>query len=87
MKITHQLKEVNQAYKDIDELITEQEEVVVQIAEHAEEAKDGTEGALQQVQQADAKTKYCHCSKTRLCIASFVILIVLILVLSIVLAR
>lgn len=83
--ITQQIKQVNTAYREIGDLVNQQDEIVVKVADDTEGAKEGTTNALQQVREADFKSKYCSCSKKKLCCYSIIIILVLILSLAIVL--
>ncbi|ETW08556.1 hypothetical protein H310_01112 [Aphanomyces invadans] len=84
--INHQLREINAAYKEVDGLINDQHEVVVEIADNVEVARNETHGALQHVQKADARSKYCNCSKRKLiCYGGLAFLFVL-MVLGVIIA-
>lgn len=53
----------------------------MEIEENTEAAKENVGKALEQVRQADQRTKYCACSRFKLmCYGGFALIIVLILV-------
>ncbi|KAJ0407760.1 hypothetical protein ATCC90586_003262 [Pythium insidiosum] len=77
--INHQMREVNAAFREIDGLIQEQGETVVEIDQNVEEAKDNVHKALQEVEQADARARYCVCSRMKMmCYGGLVVVLILI---------
>ncbi|KAH9137537.1 hypothetical protein LEN26_005682 [Aphanomyces euteiches] len=82
--INHQLREINAAYKEVDGLINDQHEVVVEIAGNVDNAQDNAHRALEQVQEADAKRKYCGCSKRKMWCYGIIILLFLGLVIGLI---
>lgn len=75
INVSTRINEVNQAFAEIDGLVTKQDEMVIEIADNTATAKDNTESAVEQVREADKKTNYCKCSKTK-CICIVVILMI-----------
>lgn len=80
INVSAQINEVNQAFAEIDGLVTKQDEMVIEIADNTATAKEHTEAAVEQVREADQKTKYCNCSKWKCCCIITMILIVGVLV-------
>ncbi|ETV89422.1 hypothetical protein H257_00709 [Aphanomyces astaci] len=84
--INHQLREINAAYKEVDGLINDQHEVVVEIADNVQEARNETHGALEHVQKADGRSNYCNCSKRKLYCYGGLAFIFVLMVLGVIIA-
>lgn len=82
--INHQLREVNAAFREIDGLVQDQEEAIVEIVENTENAKDDVHGALENVKQANQRTKYCGCSRFKMFCYAVLVVLLLILIVSVV---
>lgn len=86
LHINHQMREVNAAFREVDDLITVQGEVVVEIADDTDNVKDNVEGALDQVRQADTKRGYFQCTKWKMMCWGFLLIILAAIILAIILA-
>lgn len=76
IQINHQLREVNAAFQEIDGLVQDQGEMVVQIVDNTDTAKENVEHALEEVRHAEQRRNCCACSRMKLiCIAIFTLLV------------
>ncbi|EQC37548.1 hypothetical protein SDRG_05147 [Saprolegnia diclina VS20] len=67
VKINHQLREIKAAYEEVGGLLEDQKDVVIEIANNTEAARENARDGLENVQQADKKTGYCTCTCCYLC--------------------
>ncbi|CEG49146.1 syntaxin 7-like protein [Plasmopara halstedii] len=83
IQINNQLREVNAAFTEIDGLVQDQGELVVEIVDNTETAKDNVEKALEQVRQAEQRKKCCACSRLQLFGVALLMLLIFVAVIGV----
>ncbi|CAH0475872.1 unnamed protein product [Peronospora belbahrii] len=84
IQINHQLREVNAAFQEIDGLVQDQGEMVVEVVDNTETAKENVEKALVEVRQAEERRNCCACSRMKLIFIVILALLVFIALIGIV---